>query len=210
MGCDDGRATGLQGRRNGARHDRSMAACRRVLLRDGASLDERSGGGDYGYAVTGSVAPQRPMQTLRSVLAIAACGVGLLAACGGSGGTGAGPLEDAGSDGASAGDSATSDGTTKDVATDGVASGDGGDGGADAGEAGGMEDGGDASSIGDGAVDGGGGIIGHGALGLASAGASCSSTHYSMIVTLGQSPGGNTSSTSTHYRLHGGLVGSTQ
>ena len=50
----------------------------------------------------------------------------------------------------------------------------------------------------------------HGGLTLAAAGTVCSSSNYKMIVTLGQSPGGNVTSSSMNFRLNGGVVGATQ
>jgi hypothetical protein len=47
-------------------------------------------------------------------------------------------------------------------------------------------------------------------LSLAAGGTTCSSVSYKAILTLGQSPGGNTVLQSTSYRLVGGLVGATQ
>lgn len=141
------------------------------------------------------------MRSSRVETAVFVCALALTA-CGGGGGAGANPSEDGGPEGASSSDSGT---PSMDAAEGAV--GDSGE-NRDSGESGDSAPGGDSGPSGDAGKDG--GIVGHNGLSLAASGVSCSSTHYQMVVTLGQSPGGNTTSTSTSYQLHGGLVGATQ
>jgi len=87
--------------------------------------------------------------------------------------------------------------------------------GHDGGDAGVRDAGGDGAADGgvDGAVDGGdGGVnpLGHAGAALVSGGTVCSSPKYRMVVSLGQSPGGNDAIASPKYRLKGGVAGATQ
>jgi hypothetical protein len=136
------------------------------------------------------------------------CALGV-AACGGGGGTSSNGGGDAAFDGAPEG-GGPADGAAdhaSDTGAGDASSGDGGDGGLPG-------DGGDGGPPGDGGHPGdggeGGASVGYPGLALVSAGVSCSSTNYEMVVTLSQSPGGNGVSQSTNYQLRGGVVGVTQ
>ncbi|MCA9596696.1 MAG: hypothetical protein KC776_25440 [Myxococcales bacterium] len=51
---------------------------------------------------------------------------------------------------------------------------------------------------------------GHSGMAMLSGGTVMSSTNYKLVLSTGQSPGGNGVMTSTSYRLQGGIVGATQ
>jgi hypothetical protein len=105
---------------------------------------------------------------------------------------------------------------------DGGPIGDAGEGGlsGDAGDGGAEHDGGDASDGGpsgdasdSGAMhDGGdaGGLAGHAGLATVPGGVKASSPSYQLVMTTGQSPGGNRVMSSPSYRMTGGVVGATQ
>ena len=72
-------------------------------------------------------------------------------------------------------------------------------------------DSGGVDASGDGGVSEGGTVAkGHGASAMVSAGAVSRSPDYTLTGTLGQSPGGNNTSSSRSYKLRGGVVGATQ
>jgi hypothetical protein len=65
--------------------------------------------------------------------------------------------------------------------------------------------------VGDGpAGDGGAGIAGHRGTAVMSGAVQAQSTRYRVIMSTGQSPGGNTTAASGQHKLRGGLVGATQ
>ena len=63
---------------------------------------------------------------------------------------------------------------------------------------------------GDGGGKDGGALLDHGGSAIVSGGAVSHSANYTLIGTLGQSPGGNDTASSPNFKLHGGVVGATQ
>ena len=134
------------------------------------------------------------------------------------------PGADSGSGGAAKVDGATGDSggmTNKDSGTDaptpdsGMAGGDAGDSGnemVDGGDGGGNPDSGNNDGgTADGGGDGGPGMFAaFGASALVSGGQVSHSANYTLVGSLGQSPGGNNTSKSPNFQLRGGVVGATQ
>ncbi len=140
-----------------------------------------------------------------------------LSNAGGSGGmSGSGDGGKAGSgmsSGGNGGDSgASSGGTSGGTDATGGTSGSGGDSGA---SSGGTSGSGGSSGSSSGGSGGSGGMIvvpkpGKPGFAIVGAGSFAKSTNYQLVTSVGDSPGGNIVSSSTNYKLKGGVIGTTQ
>ncbi len=133
----------------------------------------------------------------RCTLLVAVCTAMAAVGCGGSDSTVDGSDTGTGDDGGDAGEAGDDAGEAGNDAGDDTLTDSGGGGDA-------------ADAPGDGGLDAAPVVNGLPGLALSAGGTVCKSTNYKMIVTLGQSPGGNGTGKSTNYQLRGGVIGASQ